>query len=72
MVSYRMVDPLRSACHFTHNTKWKLWKKKIHNVVALLKYAFKASPFPKPVAKRRQTSVSKYEDKIIVVAIFKF
>lgn len=41
-------------------------------LIALLKYAFKASPFPKPVAKRRQTSVSKYEDKIIVVAIFKF
>lgn len=39
---------------------------------ALLEYALKASPFPKPVAKIRQTSVSKYEDKIIVVAIFKF
>lgn len=41
-------------------------------LIALLKYAFKASPFPKSVAKIRQTSVSKYEDKIIVVAIFKF
>lgn len=41
-------------------------------LIALLKYAFKASPFPKPVAKIRQISVSKYEDKIIVVAIFNF
>lgn len=41
-------------------------------LIALLKYAFKASPFPKPVAKMGQTSVSKYEDKIIVVAISKF